>query len=180
MSTPGNVTIVSKALTQSIPPTGSVDGGTLLRFRDVGQNVDTDRLALPIGDTSLNLQIQARFATATAKRPTWVQLEVARCRLRNGVWSYDTTGKSRRAVVQPGTTTWADTFSIPETIDSVDGYFGWTLTHGRQTEGGPPDPIEVTVLVYEAKNPLAHQVYRLGGWNEMSDGSVSRDAWRVV
>jgi hypothetical protein len=176
MSTPGNFIIPDKTHVQSIPATGQVDGGTLLRFRDAPQGIDNDRFALPIGDTTFWLEIQATLSSTVNRRPTWIQGELVRFKLDGSV---DSTGKSRRGIVQPGTTTWADVFSVSEYVDEHDGYFGWTITHGRPADGVLTSPISVTVCIYEAKNALAHHIYRLGGFNRMSDGWVADYAWRV-
>lgn len=190
MSIPGDITIADKTHVQVIPPTGDVDGGTLLRFRDPNHRVaqeevvpvDVDRIALPVGRTKFHLEMTAKFTTPeggpipVADRPDWVQVELVRFKLDG---STDTTGKARRSIVQPGTTTWADTFEVSEGVNDDDGHFGWTVTCGRRQEGGPPDPIKVTSLVWDCDNWKAENIYRLGGWNQMSDGTLSRRPWVV-
>lgn len=167
MSTPGDLKVVSKGTDQLVPPAGSVDGGTLLRFRDADQSIDTDRFVLPIGRTGFDLQLQAVFATTpVSARPTWVQVELCRIKKVSGAWVYDTTGKARRSVVQPGTTTWADTFHVPEFVNEDDGEFGWTVTHNA------PGSIRVEVNDFNAYCPNANQVHKLGGFNRWSDGSI--------
>lgn len=162
MSTPGSLTIVSKGTGQVIPATGPVDYGTLIRFRDPAQGLDLDRLALPLGDTTFHLQLQVLFSTTVAGRPTWVQVELAR--LRSSF--VDTTGKARRHIVQPGTTTFPDIFSVEEFVNDTDGEFGWTITHNGTA------PITVQVAVYKAKNELASLIHRSGGYNRWSDGTI--------
>ena len=172
MSTPGSLSIPSKGTNQSIPATGPVDGGTLLRFVDAEQGINTDRLILPTGDTSFHLQAQFVFDTSTVKRPTWVQVELCRITKAGTVTSYDTTGKSRWHIVQPGTTTFPDIWTVEEFVNDFDGAFGWTVTHNATA------PIRCEVDIYKAKNPTAYLIHKLGGQNVMSDGSVSDKAWK--
>lgn len=163
MSTPGSLTIVSKRTNQSIPATGPVDDGTLILFTDKAQGIaDLDRLALPLGDTTFHLQLQVVCSTTVAQRPTWIQVELARLRAT----VVDTTGKARRHIVQPGTTTFPDIFSVEEYVNDMDGEFGWTITHNGTA------PITVQVAVYKAKNELASLIHRSGGYNRWSDGTI--------
>lgn len=175
MSTPGNVTLVDKDHDETIGPSGPVEGGTLLRLRDDGQGFDDDRLIVPIGPTDFGLEIQCVFSNTVNRRPTWVQVELVRFKLDGTV---DPTGKSRRGIFQPGTTTWADTFHVSEYVDADDGAYGWLVKAGRPSDGVSVAPFRVDVQVWDIVNPLAHQIHRLGGWNVMSDGTVSDKAWK--
>jgi hypothetical protein len=162
MSTPGDLKVVSKGTDQLIPATGPTDGGTLLRFRDSDQGIDTDRFILPVGRTGFELQFQAIFSSTVAGRPTWVQFEVAR--LRGS--SVDTTGKDRQTIVQPGTTTYPYVYSCREYVNEDDGAFGITVTHNGTSA------IRITVDSLDAFAPIANMVHKLGGFNQWSDGTI--------
>lgn len=166
MSTPGSLSIPSKGTDQSIPASGAVDGGTLLWFTDAAQGIDNDRFALPTQDTEFQLQLQCVFSSDIPKRPTWVQVELVRITKSGSVTKYDTTAKARRAVVQPGTTTWADVFDASEFVNFEDGLFGWTVTHNATS------PIKVEANIYKAKNDKASEIHKLGGYNQWSDGTI--------
>lgn len=166
MSTPGSFSVPSKGTDQLVNAAGNVDGGTLLWFTDAAQSIDGDRFPLPTGDTHFELQLQCVFSSDIPKRPTWVQVELCRITKSGSTTFYDTTGKARRAIVQPGTTTWADTFDVSEFVNADDGLFGWTVTHNATA------PIRVEVDIFKAKNEKASVIHKLGGFNQWSDGTV--------
>lgn len=163
MSTPGDLKVVSKGTGQLIEPTGTVDGGTLLRFIDSDQGVATDRFYLPVGRTHFELQFQAGLALTVAQRPTWVQFELAR--LKTGSLP-DTTGKDRQSIVQPGTTTYPYVYRVNEYVNEEDGAFGITVTHNA------PGTIRVDVNSLGAFNPIANILHKLGGFLMYSDGVI--------
>lgn len=164
MSTPGSFTLVNKNSGQEIPPSGSVDGGTLIQFTDPETGKVTTLFPFPVGDSIFELQVQAGFSTTVSRRPTWVQIELMR---KKSDGTYDPTGKSRRSVVQPGTTTWADTFNILEFVNEDDGKFGWTITHNALDAD-----IKLQTNIFKCKNEKANIIHKLGGFNMYSDGSI--------
>lgn len=162
MSTPGDLKVVSKGTGQLIPASGQTDGGTLLRFRDAAQGIDTDRFYLPVGRTGFELQFQAVLSSTVAGRPTWVQFELARLRGTD----VDTTGKDRQSIVQPGTTTYPYVYDCREYVNEDDGAFGITVTHNGTSS------IRIEVNSLDAFAPIANMVHKLGGFNKWSDGTI--------
>jgi hypothetical protein len=80
----------------------------------------------------------------------------------------DSTGKSRRCIVQPGTTTWADTFSVLEFVNEDDGQFGWTVTHNAPSG----TTIKIDTDIFKAKNEKASIIHKLGGFNKWSNNTI--------
>lgn len=174
MSTPGDITLVDKVYDEIVGPSGPVAGGTLLRLRDDGQGVNTDRLILPTQRTYFGLEVQAVFSSDVNRRPTWMQIELVRFKLDGTI---DPTGKSRRGIYQPGTTTWADTFTISEFVNDTDGALGFIVKAGRPADGIPVAPFKIDALVWDITNHKANLIHTQGGWNVMSNGVVSDRPW---
>lgn len=168
LGTVPSFTYTSLNTNQMVPPTGSVDGGTLLLVKDPAKNINGYTFPCAYGRSVLSLQLQAVFSTTTTNRPTWIQVELARVK-RNAertIISVDTTSPMRRCIVQPGTTTYSDTFNVPEFVNEDDGEFGWTVTHNGKTD------IKITANIFKDDNPNADIIYALHGFNMWSDGTV--------
>lgn len=182
MSTPGDITLVDKLYDEIVPATGPIAGGTLLKIRDDSQGVNTDRLILPTQRTFFGLEIQCVFAngsvsTPVINRPERIQVQLVRFKSDGSV---DPTGKSQRNIVQPGTTTWADTFLISEFVNDTDGAFGFIIAATRREDGNPVHPFRIDVQVWDITNHKANTIHINGGWNVMSDGSVSNKPWKIT
>lgn len=161
-------TYTSKNTNQVVNASGNVDGGTLLRIVDPANNIDAYTFPLAYGRTTVVLQLQVVASSTVASRPTWVQVELARIKYSpsNSIISVDTTSPMRRSIVQPGTTTFSDSFSVQEFVNEDDGEFGFTLTHNGSSS------VRVTVDIIKVSNPSADRIHEAHGFNMWSDGSI--------
>ncbi len=187
MSVPGSLTETDKTHIQIIPAVGPIDGGTFVRVRGDDSDFDTQRtlggktiqgVYFPIGDATFTLQGQCKLGSSVLARATWIQVELCRTKLVGGTVVYDTTGKQRFSIVQPGTSTFPFTHSVPEFVNEDDGAFGWTITAGnREDDNVSVADLEFTFFKYKYTNQDALDIHHKHGWNMMSNGVVSDLPW---
>ncbi|HEY6568590.1 MAG TPA: hypothetical protein VI341_13825 [Actinomycetota bacterium] len=176
---------------ETIAPFDVLPGQTVtIPLFDAG--ISTKEFALPTQDTDFDTEVSdVSLPSLVAQRPNRTVVDIVRLR-DVGPDDDDRTGRSVRAISPPthshgpnktvagttvagamsagasGTSTWADTFHKEEFVNETDGPFCLRIAHNGSGK------ITVGKVVFRANNDDAKDIYRKGGYNLMSDGSVSR------